>query len=299
MSLFPGFVPTSTFVSRWDLLYGSKNGRPLTCRPTRHVRVPGMVAQKPSKREELERLSKQLAELQALRAKLAKKQSSNKAAANEPPGASTSSPTPAASSKKSSASKPADPAGSENTSTITFGKSSQGSRFLCVSSVDSEEFYPRIVLIAGSLPDLSTADFMKTPSALYSKNPVQGNLFLSRLPDGYDGNMVAIPGTEVLTKCGDPVVVLVPPTILSETKLPATPGDDVVVIVDRAMDEPFDSYAFYAWDVKGKVSIGWLKEDPPAEEATRIGKVVYGIIEIDESLREKKTCWEEENETYQ
>lgn len=258
-----------------------------------------MVAQKPSKREELERLTKQLAELQALRDKLAKKRVSEPPK-NESSSASNSPSVPAATSaKKSNAAESTGTARSGSTSTITFGKSSQANRFLSVTSVDFEEFYPRILLIAGSLPGLSTEEFMKTPSTLYSKNPVKGNLFLARLPDGYEGNMIALPGAEVLTKCGDPVVVLVPPTILSDSKLPITPGDDAVIVVDRDMNEPFDSYAFYAWDVKGRVSIGWLNEEPPAEEATRIGRVVYGVIEIDESLREKKTCWEEENETYQ
>lgn len=257
-----------------------------------------MVGQKPSKREELERLTKQLAELQAIREQLAKKRSSA-SSKDQPPSASAPSHAAAASTKGSNEASTAKGSGSENASTITMGKSSQGSRFLSITSVDSEECYPRILLIAGTLPGLSTEEFLKTPSMLYSKNPVQGNLFLSRMPDGFEGNMIALSGTDVLTKCGDPVALLIPPTLLSESKLPITPGDDVVLVVDRAMDEEFDSYAFYAWDVQGQVSIGWLNKEPPVEEATRIGRVVYGIIEIDESLREKKTCWEEENETYQ
>lgn len=257
-----------------------------------------MVAQKPSKRDKLERLTRQLEELKALREQLAKERSPASSTENHqqvPSPAQVPVDSPNTKSPQSSM-----PAGdSAETNAISFGKNSQKSRFLSITSVGAEEWYPRILLVAGALPDLSTKDFLNTPPMLYNKAPLQGNLFLSRMPDGFEGNMVALPTFEFLAKCGDPVALLAPSELISESKLPIAPGDDVVLVVDRAVVEPFDSHAFYVWDVKGKVSVGWLPEEPPVEEASRIGKIIYGVVDVDQELREKKSCWEEENETYQ
>lgn len=179
------------------------------------------------------------------------------------------------------------------------GKHSSKSRFLGISSVDSEEYQPRVLLVAGSVPNLTTEVFQKTPSVLYSREPSRGNLFLSRFPEGFDGGFIALPTEDALANCGDPVVVLIPPELLSEVKLPITAGDKVVLVVDRAVaKDTFEKNFFYAWDVNGKVEIGWVDQEPAESEAKRLGRVVFGVIETDVSLRREKSCWEEENETY-
>lgn len=184
-------------------------------------------------------------------------------------------------------------------SSIQFGKHATGNRFLSISSVESDEYHPRILLLAGAVPNLTTDQFRKVPQMLYNKEPAKGNLFLSRLPDGYTGDFVSMLTYEALAKCGDPVAILIEPQMLSASKLPITPNDDVVLVVDRDIsDSPFRKTDFYAWDVNGKVQIGWADSEPAADVASRIGKVVYGHIEIDKELRSKKSCWEEENETY-
>lgn len=235
--------------------------------------------------EEIQRLTKQLEQLRQKRDQII----SSKKKTNVDTNTTTSPPSVS----------PPTTASTPPNSSFQLGKHAAGNRFLSISSVDSDEYHPRILLLAGAVPDLTTDQFRKVPQMLYNKDPAKGNLFLCRLPDGYTGDFVSMTTYEALAKCGDPVAVLVEPQMLSASKLPISPNDNVVLVVDRDLSvSPFSKTDFYAWDVNGKVQIGWAEYEPPADVASRIGKVVYGHIEIDKELRSKKSCWEEENETY-
>lgn len=286
------FISVSSFIPSW---------RGNSCSNVRLKMSHGsgvgltMVAPKNTRRaEEIKRLTEQLEKLRTQRERLMqeKKTPSSSASteqANKTPQASSPL-APASSQVPTSATSP---------SSFQPGKHSSGSRFLSVTSVEADEYLPRVLLIAGNVPGLTTEDFKKVPPMLFSKSPAIGNLFLSRLPEGFSGAFVTLPASEVLVKSGDPVAVLIDPQVFSVSKLPITPGDDVVLVVDRAIGgTEFDDRSFYAWDVNGKVEIGWADEEPPTDVAKRIGRIVYGNIEIDASLRKTKSCWEEENETY-
>lgn len=80
---------------------------------------------------------------------------------------------------------------------------------------------------------------------------------------------------------------------MSISQLPCEQDGEVFVLVDRVA-ETFDKRKFYAWDVDGMVKIGWSDE----EKYPRIGNVIMGQLEVRQELRKKKSCWEEENETY-
>lgn len=260
---------------------------PALCSPDRALvaAVPSMAAPKHVRRtEEIQRLTKQLEQLRQKRDQMISSKKEGNLDTN------TTASLPSASSQTTASSPP---------NSFQLGKHATGNRFLSISSVDSEEYHPRILLIAGAVPDLTTDQFRKVPQMLYNREPAKGNLFLCRLPDGYTGEFVSMMTYDALAKCGDPVAVLIEPHMLSASKLPITPNDDVVLVVDRDLSgSPFRKTDFYAWDVNGKVQIGWSDYEPPADVASRIGKVIYGHIEIDKELRVKKSCWEEENETY-
>lgn len=105
--------------------------------------------------------------------------------------------------------------------------------------------------------------------------------------------------TSGISNYSDPVALQVRPKEISAAQLPCADDEYVYVILDRANDDmPFDNSKFYAWDVDGMVKVGWLKEEPAPDQARCLGRVTFGLLEIREELRKKRSCWEEENETY-
>lgn len=302
LSISSAFVHTSSFTVGGCVPLRSCK---LSCdgrRPTRHnhnapVR---MIAPKHVRRsEEIKRLTKQLEELKAARERLAKSgQQSTTSIENHATPSSSAPSAPIVPVPSDPPPRPKQP----TLDSLQVGKHTQDSHFVSMSSVGAEESFPRAVMIAGCVPGLTADSFLKTPAALYSKKPAAGNLFLTRLPEGFSGDFISIPCTNALQACGDPVVVLIEAEDFASTKLPVAPEDNVVLLVDRADCiedvEDFDDRAFYAWDIDGYVSVGWMSELPPREQATCLGRVVYGIIEVDLDLRKSKSCWEEENETY-
>lgn len=252
-----------------------------------------MVAPKHVRRtEEIKRLTEQL---EQLREKQKQLQSSTPAASKPSINASSTNITSDVPSTT-----PSSPSSSPSATEFTPGKHSAGNRFLSISSVESEEYHPRVLLVAGAVPGLKTSDFAAVPPMLYSKPPTKGNLFLSRLPENFSGDFITMQTFDTLARCGDPVVILAAAEEVSAAKLPITPNDDVVLIVDREMtDFQFNKNHFYAWDVNGTVKIGWVDSLPPVDSNIKIiGRIVYGHLEVDSQLRKKKSCWEEENETY-
>lgn len=124
-------------------------------------------------------------------------------------------------------------------------------------------------------------------------------MFLTMLPEGYQGQIVAMPGLEAISLCKDPVAVLVDPAVLSDVTLPVAEGDDVVLVVERDVEDVvFEDNKFYLWQVGEEVRVGWMKSEPEGGAAKMIGKVIYGMLEVRDDLRERRSCWEEENETY-
>lgn len=253
-----------------------------------------MVAPKHVRRaEEIKRLTKQLEDLRAARENMKKEKKATGASASPSPRDSR---TTESSVMESSVAKASTPTSG---SSFQPQKHAVGSRFLVISSFDSEESAPRILTIAGRLSELTTSQLLSTPSVLLNKPPKPGAVFLTRIPPNYSGDLVAIPGFDPLIKCTDPVVVLADADEISASKLPIADEDEVILIVDRDLSgRKFENTKFYAWDVGGVVKIGWAKEEPSSSEATCVGQVVFGTMEMAAELRNRRSCFEEENETY-
>lgn len=247
-----------------------------------------MVAPKHVRRaEEIKRLTKQLEELRAARDRMS---------ADGPPppppasaASAASAPPPAPGTPEAPASSPAPP----------LGRHGEGSRFLSMSQVGADEFFPRILTVAGRVPGLTVAQLLSAPPVLQDRPPDAGNLFLTKVPDGFRGQLIALPGLALTAACADPVVVLIDPKELSAAQLPVAEGDDVVLLVDRDIEGmDFDKTKIYAWAEGDVVRVGWRKEMPPPEVSRCLGRVVFGITEVRKELRKATSCFEEENETY-
>lgn len=244
-----------------------------------------MVAQDHvSRSEKIKQLNEKLEQLRAQKARL--DASSQTSSTNK--GIPTPTPPPPTTSSSDS-----------SVSNIKFGKHSSGSRFISITAVGFAEYSPRVLTIPGRTSEITAKEFMGIAPALHTKEPVAGNFFLTKLPEGFNGMFAAIPGNDILEQAGDPLGLLINPNELSESPLPITDGDDVLLVVERDVkeDEEFDKRAFYVWDVDGAVKVGWA-DSYPQNGAKRIGRVLYGLIETKKELRQKKSCWEEENEIY-
>lgn len=238
--------------------------------------------------QEIKRLQKQLEELRAARDRVAREKSASSAQRSSP--SSQASPKPV----------------TENTfgskgSSVPFelGKHGAGSRFLSLSKVEYDEHFPRILTIAGRVPDLTVGEFESTPSVLQNRAPGEGNMFITMLPPEYKGQIIAMPGLALIAECRDPIALLIGPDELSVAKLPVEEGDDIVLLVDRNTDGlEFEKTKFYAWAVGDHVKVGWAKDKPSPETARCLGPIVFGIHEVKKELRQQRSCWEEENEVY-
>lgn len=238
--------------------------------------------------QEIKRLQKQLEDLRAARDHIAREKSAPSSQDSSP--LSQASPNPVIENTFGS-----------NGSSVGFEVRKHGtsSRFLSLSKVDHDEYFPRILAVAGRVPDLTVEEFESAPSVLQNRAPEVGNMFVTMLPPDYKGQIIAMPGLEIIAKCRDPIAVLIGADELSEVQLPIEEGDDLVLLVDRNTDGVvFQNTKFYAWAVDGHVKVGWAKDKPSPETARCLGPVVFGIHEVKMELRQKRSCWEEENEVY-
>lgn len=253
-----------------------------------------MVAPKHVRRSnEIKRLQRQLDELRALRAKLAaekgtRSQNDDMTSANED----TTPPSPL--------SRPAAAPGSDaRVDNFFVGKHDERSRFLSLLNVDSQEYAPRILSIAGIVPGLTTNEYKAKKPLVLNKRPEKGNVVITSLPEGFEGDIMALPGSDVLDACRDPILILADAGEISAAELPITEDEYVVLLVERNMTkETFNNKNFYVWDIHGQIRVGWVESQPNPSQAICVGKVMYGMVEIKPELRKKKSCWEEENETY-
>lgn len=241
-----------------------------------------------SKSEEIRKLQKKLQDLREARERLAREEQSGVSNSNTPPRQTPSTPIVNGAAPASNVNIPFD-----------IGKHGEENRFLSMSKVENEEHFPRILTIAGRVPELTVKEFMETPSVLQNRPPKAGNMFITMLPPGYQGQIIAMPGFEVIAKCKDPVAVTIGSEELATAQLPVADGDDLVLLIERNTTATrFDNTKFYAWGVGDHVKVGWAKQAPSPDTARCLGQVIFGMLEEREDLRKKKSCWEEENETY-
>lgn len=305
--MLPVFIPQIPFLPRH---VGSKPSHRVLrcCVAPRHVR----------RANEIKRIAEQLEQLRAARERLANESTS----AESPPPHPTSSPIEAAVPASPTAASPTAPTTSAPTPSsapaplhragpalpVTPGpqpprpdlilQHATNSRFLSISSVGSDEAMPRILPVIGHVPGLAVSTYTSTPNVSIHGSTDAGNVFVVN-SSALNCPIVAVPCTEVLATCKDPVSITISADRLSSSKLPIVENGSVLLIVDRDVtDVKVDSSSFYVWDVDGAIEVGWIQEIPPGDGIRLVGRVSYGISEVDSSLRTTKSGWEEENETY-
>lgn len=249
-------------------------------------KAPAMVAPKDVRRkQEIERLTRQLEELRTKRGSSRGVPSANTPGQAQPTSV-PSVPVPA----------PAPSAAEHARKGLQFGRHGEGSRFVSMTTLS--EHSPRVLAMAGNLSSMSPDDLLNAP-VLSSVTEEKGVFVFAKAPEGFSGQMIAVPGHDVIVTLKSPVAMLVPPEVVSSVKLPVDEGTNAVAVVERdLMPGSFSSSSFYVWGVGNEVRFGWSASEPAPDHARCLGKVVFIMIQEGAARRAAKSCWEEENEVY-
>jgi len=140
-------------------------------------------------------------------------------------------------------------------------------RFLPISQFNSGEHFPRILSIAGVHPGLSVEELF----APKSTDPPDQGMWTYEFPDPVSAQFgtVALPGSDALYNCIDPVIVVSD----SETLGIRAPSPlEVLVVIDRS-DREFSMENFYAFrNPSGEIEIINMSDEDPSYAI--LGRVV-------------------------
>ena len=156
---------------------------------------------------------------------------------------------------------------------LASGRHGDNFKYMSVIQGSKSEHFPRIVQIAGLYPGLTPEELM-APSSSPAAEP---GFWTYSFPDPEDPNVgvIAVPGSDVVSDCLDPVAVIAKSPSLGFK------GDEVemVVIIDRA-DTDFVSGEFYAFQTfENQVEILWA--DRVDGFSAVLGKVVLCMAPAD------------------
>lgn len=131
-----------------------------------------------------------------------------------------------------------------------------------------KSLYNFSALAAGVFPELSVADLLAPSSSPAAPAGMWTYDFSD--PEGPQLGTVALPGSDVITDCVDPVALITKNTVLG---VPAVEEVEMLVVIDRA-DTSFNSEDFFIFRTPDdRLVIQWSDEMPE-------GHVVMGRVAI-------------------
>jgi hypothetical protein len=158
------------------------------------------------------------------------------------------------------------------------GLHGQNFKFLPIIQGNPKKHFPRIVCIAGVYPDLSPEELMAPSSSPAA--PVGRWMYDFSDPDGPQLGTVAIPGSDVVTECIDPIAVIAKNTVLG---VDAPEDMEMVVLIDRA-NRNFSPDNFYIFKTPSNtLLIQWTESISQGYQC--LGKVVLCLSPFLESMR--------------
>ncbi|CAM9488666.1 unnamed protein product [Choristocarpus tenellus] len=169
------------------------------------------------------------------------------------------------------------------------------SRFLPIIQVEDNEIMPRIVQIAGALPDLTVEDLNAVSSSPAAE---MGNWqYDFSDPEGPQMGTVALPGTSVTLQLSDPVAIVSPNDKLN-VSLPNDEIAECLVVIDRGVLE-FEVGKFFLWDTPNGLQIRFFESQQRVIEGfVPLGKVILVYIPFLPSMTKKSTGFQEEDELF-
>jgi hypothetical protein len=175
-------------------------------------------------------------------------------------------------------------------STSQGGKHGENFKFMPLLRGYPDDPFPRIIYIAGVYPDL-TIDDVLAPKSPPAAEPGKWSYDFPD-PDGPQLGAIAVPGSELIDSCIDPVAV-----IAKNTDLSVNYAEEVecVVIIDRG-NQRFSSDDFYLFQnlQDSSLSIQWMQTLPATHRI--IGKIIICMLPYSKLMKPKSTGFLEEDE---
>ncbi|CAB1100338.1 unnamed protein product [Ectocarpus sp. CCAP 1310/34] len=165
------------------------------------------------------------------------------------------------------------------------------SRFLPVDQMDDEVFAPRIVQVAGVLPEITVADIMAVG---FTPAPEMGMWqYDFSDPEGPQLGTVAVPGGEQVFKMKEPVAIVCPNDDLN-IQMPNDEKAEMLLVIDRANRE-FEFGKFFLWDTPSDGLVVRYFEGEPTPGFACVGRVGIVLAPFLPSMAKKSSGFEEED----
>lgn len=178
---------------------------------------------------------------------------------------------------------------SRNNLSMKSGGHGQGFRYLPTERGGRKYHFPRIIQIAGVYPDLSPEELLAPTS---NPAPAVGTwAYDFSDPEGPQLGVIALPGSDVITGCEDPVVIITTNIALG---LSYPEEVEMVACIDRGNRELVSDCFFAFRTPDNRVQIQWSDSLEPGYEI--LGKVVMCLVPFLASMSKPATGFAEEDE---
>lgn len=152
----------------------------------------------------------------------------------------------------------------------------ENSCFLPLEQLDQDYYAPRIVQIAGSYPGITAEEFF----AVTSEPPAPKGQWTYDFsdPDGPQVGTVAVPGSNTVSSCEDPLVIIAEHPSMGVDLPPAIKDPvDLIVLVDRARPS-FAERKFLVMQNPGEEELSIAAF--PTKEDLPVGVKILGQVEL-------------------
>jgi len=175
-----------------------------------------------------------------------------------------------------------------NMKTPKIGSHGQNFKYLPIHKGSDEEHFPRIMPIAGVYPSITYEQLM-APRSSEASDPGQWAYEFTD-PDGPQIGTVALPGSDTITNCIDPVVMISKNTDLGVSVIEEV---EMIVVVDRG-DIEFSKENFYLFqDPNNNLIVQWCDSERPDYQV--VGKIVLCCIPWTTAMKPKSSGFLEDD----
>lgn len=165
----------------------------------------------------------------------------------------------------------------------------EGFKYLPIQKASSDEYFPRILPIAGVYPSITLEQVLSPVTSPVASIGTWSYEFTD--PNGSQLGTVALPGSHILHHSIDPIVLITKNTDLNIRVIEEV---EMLVVVDRG-DREFDSQAFFLFlTPTNELTIKWTEDLP--EDHQVVGRIILCWIPYTEMMAPKKTGFLEEDD---
>lgn len=174
-------------------------------------------------------------------------------------------------------------------SSNSFGQHGENFKYLPLFRADEDEYFPRIIPIAGVYPTLSIDEFFAPES---SPSPDLGTwAYEFTDPNGSQIGTVALPGSKVIYDAIDPVVLI---TRNTDLQVQVVEEVEMLIVVDRGDVEIRSDNFYLISSPSNELLIRSINTKQIPSGFRVLGKIVLGTVPFTSAMLAKSTGWLEE-----